>query len=42
MANSDKHITITVLYDNDSFIKGLKSDWGFSCFIKGVEKTILC
>jgi len=41
MANSDKHITITVLYDNDSFIKGLKSDWGFSCFIKGVEKTIL-
>ncbi len=34
-------ITITILFDNYVFSKGLKSGWGFSCIIKGVEKTIL-
>lgn len=34
-------ITITILYDNYPFGEGLKTDWGFSCIIKGIEKTIL-
>ncbi len=34
-------ITVTILYDNYPFGEGLKTDWGFSCIIKGAEKTIL-
>ena len=34
-------ISITILYDNYDFKEGLKSDWGFACLIKGIEKTIL-
>lgn len=36
-----KHLSITVLYDNYVFAEGLKTDWGFSCLLKGVEKTVL-
>lgn len=36
-----KQIEITILYDNYLFTEGLKTDWGFSCIIKGTEKTIL-
>jgi 7,8-dihydropterin-6-yl-methyl-4-(beta-D-ribofuranosyl)aminobenzene 5'-phosphate synthase len=36
-----KYITLTILYDNYVFTKGLRSDWGFSCFIKGTKKNIL-
>ena len=41
---SSKHkqdISITILYDNYIFTEGLKPDWGFSCILKGTEKTIL-
>lgn len=31
----------TILYDNYVFKQGTKSDWGFSCLIEGMEKTIL-
>jgi len=34
-------ITITTIYDNYIFSEGPKTDWGFSCIIKGTEKTIL-
>ncbi len=34
-------IRVTVLYDNYSFAKGPKTDWGFSCLLTGTEKTIL-
>ncbi|MDH4258456.1 MAG: MBL fold metallo-hydrolase, partial [Candidatus Aminicenantes bacterium] len=34
-------ITITILYDNYMFTEGTQTDWGFSCLIKGTEKTIL-
>jgi len=37
----NEHITVTVLYDNYVFAKGLKSDWGFSCVLTGMEKNIL-
>jgi len=34
-------ITITILYDNYLFSEGTKTDWGFSCIIEGIKKTIL-
>ncbi len=34
-------MTITVVYDNNSFKEGLETAWGFSCVIAGAEKTIL-
>jgi 7,8-dihydropterin-6-yl-methyl-4-(beta-D-ribofuranosyl)aminobenzene 5'-phosphate synthase len=37
----EKNINITILYDNYVFTEGLKSDWGFSCFLRGTEKAIL-
>jgi 7,8-dihydropterin-6-yl-methyl-4-(beta-D-ribofuranosyl)aminobenzene 5'-phosphate synthase len=32
---------ITILYDNNRFNPQLKTAWGFSCLVKGPEKTIL-
>jgi len=32
---------MTVVYDNNPFDSKLITDWGFSCFIKGLEKIIL-
>ncbi|MGB9722209.1 MAG: MBL fold metallo-hydrolase, partial [bacterium] len=34
-------LKITIIYDNNSFIPELRTAWGFSCLIKGAEKTIL-
>lgn len=34
-------IKITVIYDNNPYKKGLETAWGFSCLIKGTDKTIL-
>ncbi|MEA2005199.1 MAG: MBL fold metallo-hydrolase [Acidobacteriota bacterium] len=34
-------LTITVAYDNNPFKQGLETAWGFSCVVKGTEKTIL-
>ncbi|GAH15690.1 unnamed protein product, partial [marine sediment metagenome] len=34
-------LQLTIVYDNNAYIENLKTDWGFSCFIKGLEKTIL-
>jgi 7,8-dihydropterin-6-yl-methyl-4-(beta-D-ribofuranosyl)aminobenzene 5'-phosphate synthase len=36
-----KEVSITVLYDNNPYQKGLETGWGFSCVIRGTEKTIL-
>ena len=36
-----KNLNITVLYDNNPFRQGLATGWGFSCLIRGTEKTIL-
>lgn len=32
---------MTIVYDNHSSDENLQKDWGFSCFIKGMEKSIL-
>jgi 7,8-dihydropterin-6-yl-methyl-4-(beta-D-ribofuranosyl)aminobenzene 5'-phosphate synthase len=34
-------VSITVVYDNNGYDSRLQSDWGFSCLIRGCEKTIL-
>ncbi len=34
-------ISITILYDNYPFQKGLKTGHGFSCLIQGTEKAVL-
>lgn len=34
-------IQITIAYDNNPFNEKLKPGWGFSCFIQGLEKSIL-
>jgi 7,8-dihydropterin-6-yl-methyl-4-(beta-D-ribofuranosyl)aminobenzene 5'-phosphate synthase len=38
---NNKPIQIIIVYDNNSFDEKLEKDWGFSCFIKGLEKSIL-
>lgn len=32
---------ITIIYDNNPSVEGLKTGWGFSCLVEGCEKTIL-
>jgi len=40
--NSDSNdLSLTIVYDNNPFKKGLETRWGFSCCIEGTEKTIL-
>jgi 7,8-dihydropterin-6-yl-methyl-4-(beta-D-ribofuranosyl)aminobenzene 5'-phosphate synthase len=34
-------VNMTILYDNNRFDPRLKTAWGFSCLVRGLEKTIL-
>jgi len=34
-------IAVTILYDNYAFAEGLETDWGFSCIVRGTQKTVL-
>ena len=36
-----KDLSLTIVYDNNAYDEKLETMWGFSCFIKGTEKTIL-
>ena len=36
-----KPLEITIVYDNNPYDKNLRTDWGFSCFISGLSKTLL-
>jgi 7,8-dihydropterin-6-yl-methyl-4-(beta-D-ribofuranosyl)aminobenzene 5'-phosphate synthase len=36
-----RDLVITVVYDNNPYREGLETAWGFSCLIRGTEKTIL-
>jgi 7,8-dihydropterin-6-yl-methyl-4-(beta-D-ribofuranosyl)aminobenzene 5'-phosphate synthase len=31
----------SIVYDNNSFDAKLRTDWGFACFVEGLEKSIL-
>jgi len=33
--------SITILFDNNQFDPRLKTVWGFSCLLRGLEKTII-
>ena len=37
----NRQIQMTIVYDNHLVNENLEKDWGFSCFIKGFEKSIL-
>ncbi|MEA1964908.1 MAG: MBL fold metallo-hydrolase [Candidatus Aerophobetes bacterium] len=42
MSKENAHpVTITIVYDNNRYNTALETRWGFSCLIKGLEKTIL-
>jgi len=32
---------MSIAYDNNPYNRRLKTDWGFSCFVEGLEKSIL-
>jgi len=34
-------LILTVLYDNNAYKESLQTRWGFSCLVRGTEKTIL-
>jgi 7,8-dihydropterin-6-yl-methyl-4-(beta-D-ribofuranosyl)aminobenzene 5'-phosphate synthase len=36
-----KPLKMTIVYDNNPYDKNLRTDWGFSCFISGLSKTLL-
>jgi 7,8-dihydropterin-6-yl-methyl-4-(beta-D-ribofuranosyl)aminobenzene 5'-phosphate synthase len=38
---AENDIQVTILYDNYVHTAGTQADWGFSCLIEGIEKTIL-
>jgi 7,8-dihydropterin-6-yl-methyl-4-(beta-D-ribofuranosyl)aminobenzene 5'-phosphate synthase len=38
---SQSPIQMSVVYDNHPYDGRLKTDWGFSCFVEGLEKSIL-
>lgn len=39
--NSRSPLRAIVVYDNNPCDERLKTDWGFSCFVEGLEKSIL-
>jgi len=40
-AEKPQPLTVQIVYDNNEFDPDLTPEWGFSCFIKGKEKTLL-
>jgi len=41
MIQSETPIHIRVVYDNVAYESGYTADWGFSCYVEGLEKSIL-
>jgi len=39
--SESKDLSLTIVYDNNPYGKNLETRWGFSCYVKGPEKTIL-
>jgi 7,8-dihydropterin-6-yl-methyl-4-(beta-D-ribofuranosyl)aminobenzene 5'-phosphate synthase len=40
-AAAGEELKFTIIYDNYTAKDGMESDWGFSCLIEGLDKTIL-
>ena len=41
VAEKEEEIEVTVIFDNNPYLEGLKTAWGFSCLVEGGEKTVL-
>ena len=41
VSKAGDRFTFTIVYDNNEYGPGLETEWGFSCVIEGLEKTIL-
>jgi 7,8-dihydropterin-6-yl-methyl-4-(beta-D-ribofuranosyl)aminobenzene 5'-phosphate synthase len=41
LAQDARSVTLTILCDNDVHDAGFQAEWGFSCLVRGLEKTIL-
>ena len=39
--NNTHSLQMTVVYDNNAFGENLQADWGFSCLVRGLEKSVL-
>ncbi|HUT03759.1 MAG TPA: MBL fold metallo-hydrolase [bacterium] len=39
--NPSDSVTMTIVYDNYQHRQGLKTGWGFSCVVRGLDRTIL-
>jgi 7,8-dihydropterin-6-yl-methyl-4-(beta-D-ribofuranosyl)aminobenzene 5'-phosphate synthase len=37
----DGDLALTIVYDNNPYDRTLETRWGFSCYVKGTEKTVL-
>jgi 7,8-dihydropterin-6-yl-methyl-4-(beta-D-ribofuranosyl)aminobenzene 5'-phosphate synthase len=37
----DGDLALTIVYDNNPYDRALETRWGFSCYVKGTEKTVL-
>jgi len=37
----DGALALTIVYDNNPYDRALETRWGFSCYIKGTERTVL-
>jgi len=40
-AEGGRGVTLTVVYDNYTLTNGTKADWGFSCLIEDMDRTVL-
>jgi 7,8-dihydropterin-6-yl-methyl-4-(beta-D-ribofuranosyl)aminobenzene 5'-phosphate synthase len=41
VSENKSSLRAVIVYDNNHYDDRLKTDWGFSCYIQGLEKTIL-
>ncbi len=39
--NPSDSVTMTIVYDNYQHQQGLKTGWGFSCVVRGLDRTVL-
>ncbi len=41
LSMAEERMIVTLVYDNNPSVEGLKTGWGFSCLVEGCQKTIL-
>jgi len=38
---AEERMIVTVVYDNNPSVEGLRTGWGFSCLVEGYQRTVL-